>query len=178
MLNVGARVPSFDITDLEGKRFHSGALPAKLWIALFRYAACPLCALRLHEMAGRWAKDLAHRGVTCLVISPSTRAQLERYVKDTAPPFSLVADPEQQLYGVLHPGYAPFGLGGGFLRRSLEARALGIKGGPSPSLRAAFRAPGDLIIDDAGLVRFAWTGRDFSDHAPFDDIFAALDRLP
>ncbi len=177
MIAVGSRLPPFDIVDVTGRRFTDATLPARLWIGLFRYASCPLCALRLHEIVSLWPRRYAGRNITFIAVYPASTIELARWVTEKDPPFSIVADVDDQLHDALKPGIA---LTGAFsatvVRRLFEARSQGFHGGPAPDLKRRFRVPADLIVID-GVVRYAHVGRTFSDHAPFADIDRVLDGV-
>ncbi len=177
MIGVGDHLPPFDVVDVSNRRHHSGALPRRLWIGLFRYASCPLCAVRLHEIRRVWDAQFAGRSVTFLAVFPSAADDLARFFAPDEPrPFSLIADGEERLYGLLHPGHV-MGLTAGVLRQVRAAAAKGLLPGLPPSPAAGLRRPGDIVVDGSGVVRLAHVGKDFGDHAALDVIAAALDDI-
>ena len=99
-LEAGARAPDFTATDWQGSALRLDDVHGRRWLAFFRYAACPLCNLRVHQMVKRHA-EFAERGLSILAVFQSTAGSIARYVGQQRPPFPLLADPEERLYGCL-----------------------------------------------------------------------------
>lgn len=171
-LEPGAAAPDFTATDWEGKSHRLADLPGRRWLAFFRYAGCPLCNLRVHHLIQRHADHTA-RGLSVLAVFQSPPESIASYVGKQRPPFPLLSDPEERLYGLYGvetslAGYlSPANLG-----RLAQATANGfLPGRPDGS---ATRIPADFLIDAGGTIRRAYYGKVIADHLPFPDVDAFL----
>lgn len=174
MLSAGTTAPDFEVENLRGEPVRLSALRGDpVWLAFFRFASCPLCNYRVHEMVERWAMFEGRRFHLIGVFqSPSSR--LHEFVAKQQPPFTLIADPEMKLYGL-------YGLESSILAAmtlnvvATGARAAGTKGIKLLSIPdgPAMRVPGDFLIDRHGVIETAYKGKDIADHIPFE----AADRF-
>ncbi len=171
--------PSFTATTWQGETFALDDLRGHpVWLAFFRYAACPLCALRVHDLVERHDALLA-RGLKVVGVFQSPLDKVQKFVNQgQVPPFTVLADPERKLYptyglrstwtAYYNPGYL------GRLRRSLK---LGLFMEHSPD-GDPYTVPADFLIDPDGTIADAYYGRLIADHIPFERVDAFLERLP
>jgi peroxiredoxin len=112
-LEVGARLPHFDVIDIDGTPVSSGSFLGKPTAFMFiRGNWCPLCVAQVRELAGQY-QSLAERGIEVALISPQsldeTRALADRF--DVA--FRYLTDPgasAARALGILHEGGVPPGV--------------------------------------------------------------------
>lgn len=150
----------------------------KVWLAFFRYAACPLCNLRVHEMIRRYPA-LKERGVEVLAVFQSDAESIAKHVGKQNPPFPLIADPEEKLYkqfglkkslwAFLHPANFPLL----FKALSLGFRDLDPEG-------TITRIPGDFLIAPGLKIIKEFHGKKIGDHIPWEEVehFAAPHMAP
>jgi peroxiredoxin len=69
-----------------------------MWIAFFRFAACPFCALRVREVIERM-DDIDASPAQFVGVFPSSKENIRKYIMKFAPRFRVVSDPEEKLYG-------------------------------------------------------------------------------
>lgn len=97
-LKDGDTVRSFEIADMRGRRVELTGQPGRhVLLSFYRYASCPLCNLRVHELSGRcgaWQEQ----GLDLLAVFQSPQDKLRHYVGQQQTPFPLIPDPEQRLY--------------------------------------------------------------------------------
>lgn len=172
-LQVGMRAPSFDGVSWDGTSVRLADFAGRmLWLAFFRYASCPLCNLRVHDLILRYP-DYASRGLAIVAIFQSPASSIAEYVGRQRPPFPLLADPSEalyQLYG-LESGVAAFASPKNLGRMS-RALAAGFAPGPMEGTRT--RIPGDFLIDEGGVIRDLFYGEVIADHVPFERVDAFL----
>lgn len=174
-LKHGEIAPQFSEFDPFGKYIKLDDYKGRwLMLSFYRYASCPLCNLRVHELSKhstRWQEQ----GLHMLAIFQSPAEKIRQYVGRQQAPFPLIPDPEQRLYALYGVGYSWTGflkawatrlpeigrsvLGQGFLPGSVEG--------------GIHRIPADFIIDPQGRIAEAYYGRDIGDHLPMERI----DRL-
>lgn len=96
-LDVGATLPDFTLTDLNGKLVDSSAFHGKPAVLLFyRGNWCPLCMAQIAEIAAL-ADEFQNRGIEIALISsqPATRSQ--ELAERIAGPFRFLQDPGNKL---------------------------------------------------------------------------------
>ena len=145
----------------------------KLWLGFYRWASCPLCSLRLHEVIQRY-DDIRRAGVRHVAVFQSPADRIELGVGTQDPPFPIIPDPElehYEAYGV-HARFAAMFYPRVMLRamRSIAEGFFSLRmDGPKAMV------PADFLIDPEGLVWRAYYGDAISDHVPFEVVeeFAA-----
>lgn len=175
-LTPGMTAPAFEAELWDGGRIElTGLRGKKIWLAFFRYASCPLCNLRVHEMIkqhGVFQKS----GLDIVAVFQSPRDSVSKYVGTQKPPFPIIADADERLYqlyhleqdlaGFLHPANLP-----------LMGKALKLGFAPGKPDGTLTRIPADFLIDAQGIIRKAYYGDKIGDHIPFESVvkFAAED---
>jgi peroxiredoxin len=112
-LEVGARLPHFEVIDLDGSTVSSESFLGRPTAFLFiRGNWCPLCVAQVRELAGQY-QTLAARGIEVALISPQpldeTRALAERFKVA----FRYLTDPAAAAatsLGIRHDGGVPPGV--------------------------------------------------------------------
>lgn len=112
-LEVGARLPHFEVIDLDGTTVSSESFLGRPTAFIFiRGNWCPLCVAQVRELAGQY-QTLAARGIEVALISPQpldeTRALAERFKVA----FRYLTDPAgaaATYLGIRHDGGVPPGV--------------------------------------------------------------------
>ena len=179
-LTPGSKAPPLKATAVDGSVVDTEAWAANgqvVWIGFFRFASCPLCNLRVHQMISVWSRYADACRYVAVFQSPSERLQpvLDRH----QPPFPIIADPENEhfiRFGVessvvaaLHP--TPIADMGRAVREGIP---LGLT---SPKDGASFRVPADFIVAPSGNLHLTHYGDHISHSLPFDEADAALTAL-
>lgn len=171
-LTAGEKAPDFQVTDRFGDIVSLNSFHGRwLLLSFYRYASCPLCNLRVHELSKLYTEWQIYE-LDVLAIFQSPTEKLNTYVGNQHPPFPLIPDPHQILYrhyGVNH-SWAGF-LIAWIKRLPAISRAvfrqryiLGtVEGG-------IHRIPADFLIRPDGHIAEAYYGRDIGDHMPTDRI--------
>lgn len=146
----------------------------KVWLAFFRYAGCPLCNLRVHQMIQRhdaWQQ----RGLAIVTVFQAPEQEVAANVGEQDAPFPIVCDPDEQLYalygleaslaGFLSPKNVPL---------ALEALKAGY--GPGTVHGTRTRLPADFLIDETGKVVETFYAGHIGEHIPFERIDAFVGR--
>lgn len=165
-LSIGQEAPDFEAEVWNGSRLKLSHLRgSRVWLAFFRYASCPLCNLRVHQMIEQH-EMFEKLGVKIVAVFQSPEDSIAKYVGSQKPPFPLLTDPKEELYGLyrlgesvsgfFHPGNLPF------LRKAFQ---LGFKMGRREG--TVTRIPADFLIDAQGIVRECFYGDKIADHIPF-----------
>ncbi len=176
-LQSGQAAPAFNHVDIFGER-HSLARyrGKKLLLSFYRYASCPLCNLRVHQLI-QLHPQLQAQGLEMLAVFQSPDAQICQYVGRQDAPFALLADPQQQLYrryGV-SPSWWKLAKAAARLGAVIKSFRLGFWPGKIDGALAM--VPADFLIDEQGNIARAYYGADIGDHLPVAEIFAWLEAV-
>lgn len=175
-LRVGEQAPDFTADTLDGGAVTLSELRGKpVWLAFFRYAACPLCNFRVHQLLSVWPKSFADRNFVMLGVFQSPGRKLEGLVKRHDPPFKIVSDPNLELYVKYHLESSLRGALGKDVRKALAgASKAGI-----PIVRPwdgpAHRVPADFLLDGHGMIKSVFYGENIAQHIPFEEVSTFLD---
>jgi len=173
--NVGETAPNFEAVSWDSSRVSLADTEGRhTWLAFFRYASCPLCNLRVHQMITRH-QAYEDAGLRILAVFQSTPKSIAQYVGKQAPPFPLLCDPEESLYalyglshskmGLLHPANAV-----GLAQAATKGFVPGKQDGTVDRLPADFLLGPDLKIEDAHYAKR------IGEHIPFERLDAFLAR--
>lgn len=163
-LSPGAQAPAFTLNDLNGNPVSLAQFRGRrVLLSFYRYASCPFCNLRVHQLSQRAAEWQA-RGLDLVAVFQSPRESILEHAGSEPRPFAILPDPERGLYRA----YGVEGSWGGFLKGGLQVGKL------ASALREGFlpgrmegdinMVPADFILDEEGRVAVAYYGRDISDH--------------
>ena len=174
-LKTGDPAPPLTAADFRGQVCHLADYRGhKLLLAFFRYASCPLCNLRISALIQAYPQ-LHSQGLAIVAVFQSPPERVGQWVGRQAPPFTMVADPDQHLYqryGVTSSwiGFAKAGLRLGTM---ISAGRKGFLPGPMDG--DMHRLPADFLITPEQMIHCAYYGRDPGDHLPLAVIRKWLD---
>jgi peroxiredoxin len=170
-LKPGEPAPDFDVRDADDHTIrladHRGR---KVLVSFFRYASCPYCNLRVHEMLGR-APGWSTRGLDVIAFFESPAESVRARVGQQAAAFPIVPDPQREVYARYGVEASWAGFAAGLVRpRGLVAMAKGFL--PGKMEGEVSLLPADFLVDESGTVRTAFYSSNIVDHLPFDAIEA------
>lgn len=171
-LSPGDTAPSFSLPALDGTSFDTATLRGRRHLlSFFRFASCPFCNLRVHELVQRFGELGA--GFTIVAVFDSPLDNLQQHAERHAAPFPILADETGDAYRAYAIERSLAGmLKGMALRAPTLLRALS-RGYVPTSLKGSLTTmPADFLIDEAGVVRTAHYGRDEGDHLSFAAVAA------
>lgn len=167
--NEGAR--PFRMADLDGNMVSLDPYRGSyLFLTFQRYAGCPLCNLRLHELAEATPK-LRARGIEILAFMESPRESILKALKGERLPYPIVPDPALDVYRLYGVGGSWGGYAMGALRLGKMYQAV-VKNhfamGKAEGEMALI--PAEFLVDPNGVVALAHYGRDIGDHLNLDRV--------
>lgn len=183
-LQVNDKAPSISITDVLGNKQNLKSLckKQKVLLVFLRYAWCPICNVRTHELIEQYA-DIKKKGYEVVVFYQSPAEQMRAYVEDKKIPYITVSDPERKYYNLYKMEYnaqkvAEDG------SKDPNTLAIATKGvtliTPSEMTKyssdkddaqvGATLIPGDFLIDQQGYIEQAYYGAFLGDHLPLSDL--------
>lgn len=149
----------FDIGEMKGKRF---------LLAFFRFASCPFCNMRVHELVTRFNEF--GDDFTIIAIFDSSLENLQRHADKHRAPFPILADEENTYYkeyGIEHSVLGVFK--GMIMRMPTLLKGMFLKGYVPLVIKGSMTTmPADLLVDENGVVQVAHYGKDEGDHLSFE----------
>lgn len=98
LLKVGDTCPVKEVSTVQGSTVDlRGLNDEKVLITFFRYAACPICNYRVHELSEAY-DSLSAEGFVLVGVFESSEELMRQYASEYEVPFHVVADPEGSLY--------------------------------------------------------------------------------
>ena len=177
-LVAGQTAPAFRVVDIAGQpvalesyRGHS------LLLSFYRYASCPFCNLRVHELIQRLPEFEEH-GLSLVAVFQSSRIGILDYVGKQRPPFPIIPDPAHRLYRHYGVESSLRGFAAGFVQhlgKAMRSMRMGFLPGPMDGIKTLI--PADFLIAPDDAIRIAYYGRNISDHLSIDTLLQAL-RAP
>lgn len=171
----GEVAPIFQIKDMFDRSFDMQEKREKLlMLCFFRYASCPLCNLRVHELIVNQQKFKDKLEIVMVFQSP--KEKIEQYVGKQDIPYKVIPDPARELYKLYKVEYSWVA----FIRAwTLKIKnvftALFQHGYLPGSVEGEIhRVPADFIIDTNGKIVKAFYGEDIGDHLPLDEIMKVV----
>ncbi|PKM45734.1 MAG: alkyl hydroperoxide reductase [Gammaproteobacteria bacterium HGW-Gammaproteobacteria-1] len=166
----GETAPSIQLPAVDGTIFDTRSLQGRPYLlAFFRFAGCPFCNLRVHELVRRY--DELGGAFTIVAVFDSPLDNLVHHAQGHEAPFPILADASNRYY--LHYGieHSLWGVVKGMLLRMptlLRAMARGYL--PTTIKGSMTTMPADFLVDANGVIRLAHYGADEGDHLPFEQV--------
>lgn len=158
---------------IDGTVFDSRQLSGKPYmLSFFRFASCPFCNLRMHELAKRF--DELGDNFTIVAVFDSPLQNLQRHAEKHHAPFPVLADAENVYYRAYAIEHSFAGVVKGILTRlpSLMYAVL-FKGYVPIVFKGSITTmPADFLVDAQGVIRTAYYGKDEGDHLSFEQVKA------
>ena len=169
--------PYFSAGTIDKGRFDLSTPRSKpTMLAFFRYASCPFCNLRVHELIKNY--ENLHKNLDIILIFQSPKDKIIKYVIKDSMPYAIIADPDERLYDLYSVEISWLGF----------AKAMGLR---LPQIfKALFkhnfrpgtmegnihRIPADIIIDSDNKIIKAHYGKDIGDHLELSEIYKILEN--
>ena len=175
-LKPGARMPDFDLPNVEGRFVASPALleHGPLVVSFFRGGWCPFCTTELSALQ-QAAPEIAARGASLVAITPDTGAALAAAKRDNALGYEVLSDVDFGValqFGLVYR--VPDTIRELYRRLDLD---LGARHGSAHDDVWLLPIPATYIVDRSGMVRVAEVDCDFRRRMEPAAVIRALDEL-
>ena len=166
--------PEFKLKDMNGNIY---ALENKrekpILLSFYRYASCPLCNLRIHNLISNY--DEYSKEFDVVAVFQSSQELISKYVGKQSIPFPLLADPEQNIYKKYGVEVSWVGFFKAWILRVPTILNAITKGFLPGSMQGhAHRIPADFLIGTDNKIIYAFYGKDIGDHISIDTIYKEL----
>lgn len=151
---------TFLLESMRGKRY---------MLSFFRFASCPFCNLRMHELVKRYDELGDDFGIVAIFDSPIDN--LIYHAEGHKAPFPILADHSNRYYkeyGIEHSLNGVFK--GMLLRMPTLIRGMCMGYIPTTIKGSLTTMPADFLIDANGKIQVSYYGNDEGDHLPFEKI--------
>jgi len=176
-LSPGIPAPRFDVLDVEGRRLRLEDFSGRpLLLSFFREAGCPFCNMRVYELTQHY-RGLRDEGLEILALFSSPEEEIHHYVAQRPRPFLMVADPSRYLYDLYGIEHSARKAWWGTLRH-FGRMIRGMTAAPIKASKDATLVPADFLIDETGMIRDCYYGRDIGDHIPISRVHAFVHSRP
>ena len=169
-LKPGQHAKNFSVKDFKGNPISlEDYRGKKLILSFYRYAACPLCNVRVHELIKRYP-EFKKKGLNFLAFFESPRESIEKNVGKQDAPFPIIPDPERLIYKKYGVGSSWWGMIIGMLNLRVILKMFKYKyfvKKPEGDVRLL---PADFLIDEKGVIRHAFYAKNISGHMPMSVI--------
>ncbi|WP_374511243.1 redoxin domain-containing protein [Niveibacterium sp.] len=174
-LNVGAVAPDLETRDMFEQPVSLAALRGRpVLLSFMRYASCPMCNLRVRQLALAH-ESLAREGLVILVVFQSSAERMRQYVGRQDAPFALIPDPQMIAYHAFHVETGWLGLlAPSNAVNAIRAFSKGFRPGHVDG--PVDRLPADFLIDRDGRIGIAFYARAAGEHLPLEAVTTWLER--
>ena len=163
--------PHFCAKDMNGDDFDLAIPRTKpLLIAFFRYASCPLCNLRVHELIENY--DELKEKLDIVLIFQSPKDKIEKYVGKQDIPYRLLPNPNKSLYHLygVESSWLGFAKAWTVKIKQVFVAVLQNRYLPGSVEGEIHRIPADFLVDVDNKILKAFYGKDIGDHLPLKEI--------
>jgi peroxiredoxin Q/BCP len=169
-LSTGTPATPITLPAIDGTTFETASLIGKPYmLSFFRFASCPFCNLRLHELTSRFNEF--GNDFTIVAIFNSPLDNLIQHAHGHHSPFSILADESNRFYAAYAIEHSITGvLKGMFFRMPTLIKGMAKGYIPTTIKGRMTTMPADFLINREGDIQRAYYGKDEGDHLPFDQI--------
>jgi len=171
-LQQGDRLDAFEWEAINGETVKFDDYPGRyLLLSFYRYASCPLCNMRVHELSRRY-QEFNDSGLDMIGVFQSPKDKLLQYITRQTPAFPIIADPGCNLYKAFGLESSWWGLTKAWITRFPRVmEAFGSKQFfPGTIEGDIHRLPADILVGPDGVVLEAYYGKDIGDHIPIETL--------
>lgn len=173
-LKQGDLSPQFETIDVFGEQVRvSSDNDSKIFIAFMRYAGCPVCNFRTHELIESHTQ-LQALGYKVILVSESNPETVRKYLQESPVPFHVIADPKKNLFKQFKV-QASFWktLKSAMNKKTNTSKKAGNKLFENNKIKRDGKLtgiPADFIISVNGRIERAYYGKNIADHLPLNEI--------
>ena len=169
-IQINDSIPSLELQAIDGSTFNINSAQGKpFMLSFFRFASCPFCNMRMHELVTRF--DELGKEFTIIAVFDSPLDNLSKHAQGHQAPFPILADPDNIYYQSFGIEHSITGMFKGMIMR-LPTLISGMFKGYLPLIikGSLTTMPADFLIDEKGIVQTAYYGQDEGDHLPFEQL--------
>lgn len=168
--NVGDQVSSISLPAIDNSIFNLESMKGKRYmLSFFRFASCPFCNLRVHELVKRYNELGEEFAIVAIFDSPLDN--LQKHADGHHAPFPILADEANRYYREYAIEHSVTGVFKGMILRMPTLIKGMLKGYVPTTIKGKMTTmPADLLVDEDGIIQVAHYGNDEGDHLAFEKI--------
>jgi thioredoxin-dependent peroxiredoxin len=143
----------------------------KVLLSFFRGASCPFCNLRVHELIKRYP-DFEKQHIHVIGLFASAQDEIKKYAGKQNPPFPIIPDPTLSLYKSYKVEASQMGMLKAMMQPGKMWRVMTSGFFNMNAIADKPLIPADFLINESGIIKRAYYGKDFGDHVPIEDILS------
>ena len=168
-LQKGDIITEINLPSIDGKNFSFNKIKGKKTLLTFyRFATCPFCNLRIHEIINRY-EELG-KNFEMVAIFSSTKEHLSKTMKKHNAPFTILADENFEYFSKYEVEKSLFKFMVGSMVGFFKILKAGSKGYFPMELSGMTIVPVDVLINKKGVIEKVYYGQNTTDHLSFDEI--------
>jgi peroxiredoxin len=174
----GSQATPILLPAIDGTQFDSNTLQGKPYmLSFFRFASCPFCNLRIHELVKRFGEF--QQPFTIVAIFDSPLDNLIEHAAGHHAPFPILADSNGDYYQTYSIEKSLVGVMKGMLTR-MPTLIKGMSKGyvPTKIKGSMTTMPADFLIDTNGIIQLAYYGNDEGGHLDINTVKAFSQGIP
>lgn len=163
--------PDFTVTDTDSRTHHLAAYQGQpVMVSFYRYAACPLCNLRVSQLI-RHHQPLLLKCMVMLAFFTSPPGSIHSFVGSQGVPFPVISDEAKSYYDLYRVEEDP-DLKAKLARLEHIFKQAAESGFESngPVEGSLYTLPADFLIQPDGTIYAAHYGADISHHIPLTQV--------
>jgi len=168
---VGDKITELTLPNIAGEQFSLDQVKGKRYMLSFmRFAACPFCQLRIHQLILNWKNF--DDNFTVIAVFDSPLDNLQKQSKAQKAPFTILADERAIYYHKFAIKQSVSGMFKAmFFRMPTLFTAMFVKGYFPSSIKGKMTTlPADFLVDEQGIIDSIYYGKDSGDHLSIDSI--------
>lgn len=177
---MGEAAPAMITNDIEGNPFDLDSMSSNqmVYLSFLRFAGCPVCNYRVHELMDE-KENLETLGIKTILVYESTEEMMKKYVKESSIPFTIISDKKGEFYDLFKVEDNLFKTMKAITieeakRRLAEGTKL-YQGDPYENDGSFSRIPADFLIYKGKIIA-AQYGRNVADHMPIADLKSIVSK--
>ena len=169
-LNKTDSAPDFTSEDYLGKVINlKDYQNNKILLSFFRGTTCPFCNLRLNQLIKKYP-EFKRLGIKVITIFASSKEEISAYAGQQNAPFTIIADPTQEMYKMYGIEESYFGMFRTMINPLKMLKVMFSGYFNMKSIKDRSIIPADFLIDKDKKIHVAYYGKNFGDHMPIQDI--------
>ncbi len=168
---IGDKITELNLPAVDGIQFNLEQVQGKRFMVSFmRFAACPFCQLRIHQLQSRWQE--LDENFTVIAVFDSSLKNLQKHAEKHEVPFFILADESGKYYRQFAIKHSVLGmLKGMMLKMPTLLYAMFVKRYFPSSINGSMTTlPADFLVDEKGVIVTIYHGKDSGDHMPFEQL--------
>ncbi|MCK5190852.1 MAG: redoxin domain-containing protein [Methylococcales bacterium] len=167
---IGDKITELSLPSIDGSQFTLQQVQGKRYMLSFmRFAACPFCQLRIHQLISRWQE--LDENFTVIAVFDSPLGNLQKQSNKELAPFPILADEHYFYYQKFAIKQSISGMFKAMLFRMPSLLYAMIKGYFPSSIKGKVTTlPADFLVDEHGVIQLIYYGKDSGNHLPFEQV--------